>query len=171
MAIKFLKQNEIVDANRTNPLPTEVIGAVAVRSVDTLLAISQFTPTQGIANLSNLQVNHTDLLGSTAAEQPTLTGAGQYRGLVVLMAFPTGGVSYHYRVYGRATDPNGEPFTTGWAVVKEGTFSSVPPNSHLRVDIGFDNAQEVYYDQYRIVMGHAGSGSVDVYAKVVGIRF
>lgn len=169
MALKFLKQNEIVDANRTNPLPTEVVGEAEFRTVDTLIAIIQFVPTTGRTLLTDLQVGDTDLYGSTASEQPTLVGTGKYRGITVFLAFTTSD-TYHYRVYGRATDPNGEPFVSGWAVVKEGTFTSVPANGRARIDIGYTNPQEAYYDQYRIVVARASSGTADTYAKVIGVR-
>ena len=167
--IGWLKGNRLVDVTEQDPLPVQQQGAIAMRTADTLIAITQFVPTTGRTLLTDLQVGDTDLYGSTASEQPTLVGTGKYRGITVFLAFTTSD-TYHYRVYGRATDPNGEPFVSGWAVVKEGTFTSVPANGRARIDIGYTNPQEAYYDQYRIVVARASSGTADTYAKVIGVR-
>lgn len=174
MALKFLKQNEIVDANRMNPLPAEVVGEIETRAVAPLIPHTYFIPNTGITDPNNILVTHADILQSSAAEQPTLAGTGEYRALVVFVAVDAVD-TYHYHIFARATNSNGDPLipTGGWASVKQGSYT--PPTGatapvHFRIDIGLTTPSEAYYDQYRIIVVRHGSGSPNAYAKVIGVR-
>lgn len=172
MATQFLKnRTEIVDVDRANPLPIEVIGEIISRTTDALIAQASASISNGIVLLTDLLVTHTDLLQSTNGEAATVGFAGDYRGIsVFLHANNTADETIHYRVYGRATAPDGVPFVDGWSIVKEGSLAMTAATKRARIDIGFNNVQEAHYDQYRIVVGRQASGTLVVYSKVVGVR-
>lgn len=172
MATQFLKnRTEIVDVDRANPLPIEVIGEVRSRNTDTLIAQASASISSGITLLTDLQVTHTDLLGSTNGEAPTIGFTGDYRGIsVFLHVNNSSDETIHYRVYGRATATDGLPFVDKWSAVKEGSLTITTATKRARIDIGFQNPQEAYYDQYRIVVGRQAAGGIFLYSKVVGVR-
>ena len=108
-----------------------------------------------------------DLLGSTAAELPTLDGCGQYRKLVWFY-FRAGADATNYRILARATDHNGAPLGAGWQEIVPATTLPGGANSWGRIEI--PASSDGYYDQYRIeVQRTAGSGYI-LTNKIVGVR-
>jgi len=106
-----------------------------------------------------------DLLGSTAAELPTLDGCMQYRKLVWFY-FRAGGDSTTYRVLARATDHNGAPLGAGWQELVADTLPG-GANSWGRIEIPIS---EGYYDQYRIEVRLTAGNSYNLTSKIVGVR-
>ena len=106
-----------------------------------------------------------DLLGSTAAELPTLDGCGQYRKLVWFY-FRAGGDSTTYRILARATDHNGAPLGAGWQELVADTLPG-GANSWGRIEIPIS---EGYYDQYRIEVRLTAGNSYNLTSKIVGVR-
>ena len=106
-----------------------------------------------------------DLLGSTAAELPTLDGCMQYRKLVWFY-FRAGGDSTTYRVLARATDHNGAPLGAGWQELVADTLPG-GANSWGRIEIPIS---EGYYDQYRIEVQRTAGSNYSLTSKIVGVR-
>jgi hypothetical protein len=126
------------------------------RFVDTLL----------VATLT-VDATARDLLGSTAAELPTLDGCMQYRKLVWL-AHRASNTAVNYTIRARATDLAGTPLGSGWQTLASGTFAANAANPNwVRLDI--PSAGDGYYDQYRIEVSVA-SGTVVLISKIVGVR-
>ena len=160
-----------VDISRSSPLIDESSGSphllvqignnfnkplfVKPSSVDTLL----------VATTSVGATAH-DLLGSTAAELPTLDGCEQYRKLVWFY-FRTGADSTTYRVLARATDHNGAPLGAGWQELATGTLPG-GANSWGRIEIPASG--DGYYDQYRIEVQRTAGGQYNLTSKIVGVR-
>jgi len=156
MPVRFLKNaSELADVSMESPLPVQVANAKPVPA-DTLL----------VATLT-VDTTARDLLGSTAAELPTLDNCGQYRRLVWFY-FRTGADSTTYRVLARATDHNGAPLGTGWQELATDTLPG-GANSWGRIEI--PASSDGYYDQYRIeVQRTAGSSNYNLISKIVGVR-
>ena len=157
MPVRFLKNaSELADVSMESPLPVRQQGAITTRPADTLL----------VATLT-VDTTARDLLGSTAAELPTLDNCGQYRRLVWFY-FRTGADSTTYRVLARATDHNGAPLGTGWQELATDTLPG-GANSWGRIEI--PASSDGYYDQYRIeVQRTAGSSNYNLISKIVGVR-
>ena len=157
MPVRFLKNaSELADVSMESPLPVQVTNARPVPA-DTLL----------VATLT-VDTTARDLLGSTAAELPTLDGCGQYRKLVWFY-FRAGGEETRYRVLARATDLSGVPLGTGWQEIVPATTLPGAANSWGRIEI--PSAGDAYYDQYRIeVRRTAGDSNYSLTSKIVGVR-
>jgi hypothetical protein len=156
MPVRFLKNaSELADVSMESPLPVQVTNARPVPA-DTLL----------IATTSVTTDANRDLLGSTAAELPTLDNCGQYRKLVWFY-FRAGGDSTNYRVLARATDLSGVPLGMGWQEIVPTTTLPGGANSWVRIEI--PSTGDGYYDQYRIEVSVA-SGTVALTSKIVGVR-
>jgi hypothetical protein len=156
MMIAYLgADGQIVDVREGSPLPVRVANAKPVPA-DTLL----------VATLA-VDTTARDLLGSTAAELPTLDNCGQYRKLV-WFAHRASNTAINYTIRARATDPNGAPLGTGWQTIASGTFAADSANPNwVRLDIPATG--DGYYDQYRIEVSVA-SGTVALTSKIVGVR-
>jgi len=127
------------------------------RFVDTLLVATPLT----------VDTTARDLLGSTAAELPTLDNCGQYRKLVWL-AHRASNTAINYTIRARATDLAGTPLGSGWQTLASGAFAADPANPNwVRLDIPASG--DGYYDQYRIEVSVA-SGTVALTSKIVGVR-
>ena len=157
MPVRFLKNaSEIADVSMESPLPVRQQGAITTRPADTLL----------VATLT-VDTTARDLLGSTAAELPTLDNCGQYRKLVWL-AHRASNTAINYTIRARATDLAGTPLGSGWQTLASGTFAADAANPNwVRLDI--PSAGDGYYDQYRIEVSVA-SGTVALTSKIVGVR-
>ena len=108
-----------------------------------------------------------DLLGSTAAELPTLDNCMQYRKLV-WFAHRASNTAINYTIRARATDHNGAPLGSGWQTLVSGTFATDDANPNwVRLDIPATG--DGYYDQYRIEV-RVASGTVTLTSKIVGVR-
>ena len=127
------------------------------RFVDTLLVATPLT----------VDTTARDLLGSTAAELPTLDNCGQYRKLVWL-AHRASNTAINYTIRARATDLAGTPLGSGWQTIATGTFAADPANPNW-VRLDFPTTTDGYYDQYRIEVSVA-SGTVALTSKIVGVR-
>jgi hypothetical protein len=156
MPVRFLKNaSELADVSMESPLPVQVTNARPVPA-DTLL----------VATLT-VDTTARDLLGSTAAELPTLDGCGQYRKLVWL-AHRASNTAINYTIRARATDLAGAPLSSGWQTLASGTFAADSANPNwVRLDIPATG--DGYYDQYRIEVSVA-SGTVALTSKIVGVR-
>ena len=108
-----------------------------------------------------------DLLGSTAAELPTLDNCMQYRKLVWFY-FRTGADSTTYRVLARATDHNGAPLGAGWQEIVPATTLPGAANSWNRIEI--PATTDGYYDQYRIEVQRTSGSNYPLTSKIVGVR-
>jgi hypothetical protein len=157
MPVRFLKNaSELADVSMESPLPVQVTNARPVPA-DTLL----------IATTSVTTDANRDLLGSTAAELPTLDNCGQYRKLVWFY-FRAGGDSTNYRVLARATDLSGVPLGTGWQEIVPTTTLPGGANSWGRIEI--PSAGDGYYDQYRIEVQRTAGSNYNLTSKIVGVR-
>ena len=152
--IGWLKGNRLVDVTAQDPLPVQQQGAITTRTADTLLVA-----------LTTVDTTARDLLGSTAAELPTLDNCGQYRKLVWL-AHRASNTAINYTIRARATDLAGTPLGSGWQTLATGTFAADGAN-WVRLDIPATG--DGYYDQYRIEVSVA-SGTVALTSKIVGVR-
>ena len=157
MPVRFLKNaSELADVSMESPLPVQVTNARPVPA-DTLL----------VATLT-VDTTARDLLGSTAAELPTLDGCMQYRKLVWFY-FRAGGDATNYRILARATDLSGVPLGTGWQEIVPATTLPGAANSWGRIEI--PSTGDAYYDQYRIeVRRTAGDSNYSLTSKIVGVR-
>jgi hypothetical protein len=156
MPVRFLRNaSELADVSMESPLPVQVTNARPVPP-DTLL----------VATLT-VDTTARDLLGSTAAELPTLDNCGQYRKLVWL-AHRASNTAINYTIRARATDLAGTPLSSGWQTIATGTFDADATNPNwVRLDIPATG--DGYYDQYRIEVSVA-SGTVALTSKIVGVR-
>jgi len=107
-----------------------------------------------------------DLLGSTAAELPTLDNCMQYRKLVWFY-FRTGADSTTYRVLARATDHNGAPLGAGW---QELVADTLPGGANSWGHIEIPATTDGYYDQYRIEVQRTAGSNYTLTSKIVGVR-
>ena len=156
MPVRFLRNaSELADVSMESPLPVQVTNARPVPA-DTLL----------VATLT-VDTTARDLLGSTAAELPTLDGCMQYRKLVWLY-FRAGGDATNYRILARATDLSGVPLGTGWQEIVPATTLPGAANSWGRIEI--PSAGDAYYDQYRIEVRRTAGSSYTLTSKIVGVR-
>ena len=153
--IGWLKGNRLVDVTAQDPLPVQQQGAITTRTADTLL----------VATLT-VDTTARDLLGSTAAELPTLDNCMQYRKLVWFY-FRAGGDSTTYRVLARATDHNGAPLGAGWQELVADTLPG-GANSWGRIEI--PATTDGYYDQYRIEVQRTAGSNYTLTSKIVGVR-
>jgi hypothetical protein len=143
--------------NATNAPIFNVGNPVRIRTADTLLVVTTTVTTDA----------NRDLLGSTAAELPTLDNCGQYRKLVWL-AHRASNTAINYTIRARATDLAGTPLGSGWQTLASGAFAADPANPNwVRLDIPATG--DGYYDQYRIEVSVA-SGTVALTSKIVGVR-
>jgi len=156
MMIAYLgADGQIVDVREASPLPVKVANAKPVPA-DTLL----------VATLT-VDTTARDLLGSTAADLPTLDNCMQYRKLV-WFAHRASNTAINYTIRARATDLAGTPLGSGWQTIASGTFAADPANPNwVRLDIPATG--DGYYDQYRIEVSVA-SGTVALTSKIVGVR-
>jgi len=156
MPVRFLKNaSELADVSWETPLPVQVANAKPVPA-DTLL----------VATLT-VDTTARDLLGSTAAELPTLDGCMQYRKLVWFY-FRAGGDSTTYRVLARATDHNGAPLGAGWQEIAPPTPLPGEANTWGRIEI--PATTDGYYDQYRIEVWRTAGNNYTLTSKIVGVR-
>jgi hypothetical protein len=155
--IGWLKGNRLVDVTAQDPLPVQQQGAITTRTADTLLAAQTTVDTTA----------NRDLLGSTAAELPTLDNCGQYRKLVWFY-FRAGADATNYRVLARATDHNGAPLGAGWQEIVPATTLPGAANSWGRIEI--PSAGDGYYDQYRIEVRLTSGSNYTLTSKIVGVR-
>ena len=131
------------------------------------LPVDATTPDTLLGATLTVDTTARDLLGSTAAELPTLDNCMQYRKLVWL-AHRASNTAINYTIRARATDQNGAPLGSGWRTIASGTFDADSTNPNwVRLDI--PSAGDGYYDQYRIEVSVA-SGSVTLTSKIVGVR-
>jgi len=155
--IGWLKGNRLVDVTAQDPLPVQQQGAITTRTADTLLAVPTTVDTTA----------NRDLLGSTAAELPTLDGCMQYRKLVWI-AHRASNTAINYTIRARAIDLAGTPLSSGWQTLASGSFAADAANPNwVRLDIPATG--DGYYDQYRIEVSVA-SGTVALMSKIVGVR-
>ena len=143
--------------NATNAPIFNVGNPVRIRTADTLLVVTTTVTTDA----------NRDLLGSTAAELPTLDNCGQYRKLVWL-AHRAGGDTTNYRVLARATDLSGVPLSSGWQEIVPTTALPGGANSWVRIEI--PSAGDGYYDQYRIEVWRTAGNNYTLTSKIVGVR-
>ena len=147
--IGHFSQGDAQAVSRQNRLPVDATAP------DTLL----------VATLT-VDTTARDLLGSTAAELPTLDGCMQYRKLVWFY-FRAGGDSTTYRVLARATDHNGAPLGAGWQELVADTLPG-GANSWGRIEI--PATTDGYYDQYRIEVQRTSGSNYPLTSKIVGVR-
>jgi hypothetical protein len=162
MPVRFLKNaSELADVSMESPLPVQVTNARPVPA-DTLL----------IATTSVTTDANRDLLGSTAAELPTLDNCGQYRKLVWFYFRAGGDSTSTTRVLARATDLSGVRARQRAGRRPCAQALSLPGGANPnwgRLDI--PSAGDGYYDQYRIeVSVTAGSSNYILTSKIVGVR-
>jgi hypothetical protein len=109
------------------------------------------------------------LLGSTAAELPTLDNCGQYRKLVWLALRASKTATNYTRPRTRHRPLRRTPLGSGWQEPVPQALS--PPGaanpSWVRIEIPATG--DGYYDQYRIEVSVA-SGTVVLTSKIVGVR-
>ena len=131
------------------------------------LPVDATAPDTLLVALTTVDTTARDLLGSTAAELPTLDNCMQYRKLVWL-AHRASNTAINYTIRARATDLAGTPLGSGWQTLASGTFAADSANPNwVRLDI--PSAGDGYYDQYRIEVSVA-SGTVALTSKIVGVR-
>jgi len=147
--IGHFSQGDAQAVSRQNRLPVDATAP------DTLL----------VATLT-VDTTARDLLGSTAAELPTLDNCMQYRKLVWFY-FRAGGDSTTYRVLARATDHNGAPLGAGWQELVADTLPG-GANSWGRIEI--PATTDGYYDQYRIEVQRTAGSNYTLTSKIVGVR-
>ena len=129
------------------------------------LPVDATTPDTPLVATLTVDTTARDLLGSTAAELPTLDNCGQYRKLVWL-AHRASNTAINYTIRARATDLAGTPLGSGWQTLASGAFAADGAN-WVRLDIPATG--DGYYDQYRIEVSVA-SGTVALTSKIVGVR-
>jgi len=131
------------------------------------LPVDATAPDTLLVALTTVDTTARDLLGSTAAELPTLDNCMQYRKLVWL-AHRASNTAINYTIRARATDLAGTPLGSGWQTLASGAFAADPANPNwVRLDIPATG--DGYYDQYRIEVSVA-SGTVALTSKIVGVR-
>ena len=154
------------------PLTPTLIGHISqgdARAVSrqNRLPVDATTPDTLLVATLTVDTTARDLLGSTAAELPTLDGCMQYRKLVWFY-FRTGADSTTYRVLARATDHNGAPLGAGWQEIVPATTLPGAANSWNRIEI--PATTDGYYDQYRIEVRLTAGNSYNLTSKIVGVR-
>ncbi len=154
--IGWLKGNRLVDVTAQDPLPVQQQGAIAMRNADPLLT-----------SVVNADTNtNRDILGNTAAEQPTLSHCGQYHTLI-WTGTKSAASDVNYIIEARSTDINsGGPLAGGWFQVATGTITGAA-NSWFRVVI--TTTEGLYWDQYRIRV-QVASGTNSITSKITGVR-
>lgn len=157
MPIRFLKNaSEIADVSPATPLPVlETSRERKMVMVEPIL-------------IQTLTVDTTvkDLLNNTATDVATIGNAGVYRTLI-WTGFKQGATDINYTVQARTTDPDGNPFGTGWiTLVSSGTITGAA-NTWFRIVIS--QTDGLYYDQYRITVSQS-SGTQTTHHKIVGVR-
>ncbi len=144
--------DEVVPASATQPLRTQSTPQIA----DPLLT-----------SFINADTNaNRDILGNTAAEQPTLSHCGQYHTLI-WTGTKSAASDVNYIIEARSTDINsGGPLAGGWFQVATGTITGAA-NSWFRVVI--TTTEGLYWDQYRIRV-QVASGTNLITSKITGVR-
>jgi len=149
--------NVLRDVSPETPLPVrDRDKETRARNADRLLA-------------SDITVNNDanrDLLGNTAADQPTLSDCLQYHTLLWTL-FKIGADSINYEILARAVDFSGAPLDAGWRQIATGTITGAANTWHRIV---ITETNELYYDQYRIRVQSGGTADVSQRSVIVGVR-
>jgi len=159
-----LRGSEVVGVSDAAPLPVRGVGSVSY--IDTLL-------------VGEVIVDGTvkDLLGNTGSEIPTLTGAKDYKRLILIVvkagSHSTADETITFTLKGRAADADGNELSSGWLTIA--TDSSWTPgtasNEWRRYVFQAADGAPLGFDMYRIeVQRTAGTENLTLRFNLKGER-
>lgn len=174
MPARFLKRRgttpQLISVSQDNPLPVDVRNTeempIAPFAIDTLIVGEVIA--DGTVK---------DLLGNTGSEIPTLTGAKDYKRLILIVVKPgthsTADETITFTLKGRAADADGNELSSGWLTIA--TDSSWTPgtasNEWRRYVFQAADGAPLGFDMYRIeVQRTAGTENLTLRFNLKGER-